>query len=282
MDIDRILELKEKAKEEKARELSNVDYTIRMLLIDIQRVKTQIEELNNELKVKFSYEVLVRQRALLSILKDNEKKLNDLQILREIKAQELKEIYTEIKALERLKASTEYSNRKKQTQLDQINLGFLSTLKKSAMLIGIIFPLISFSESALSKKIKQEQRSKAESDMQIISKELELKLKRLEEEKKVLEEERRKLEELRRQKEEAQIKPTEQKEIEKWIAIINRTSPDEAGAMMNELDPNLAAQILLRLKERQAAQILEAMNPKKSAEVSKIIMSSKTSKGGKP
>ncbi len=282
MDIERILELKEKAKEEKAKELSIVDHDIRMLLIDIERVKTQIEELNNELKVKFSYEALVKQKALLSILKDNEKKLNDLQILREKKAQELKEIYTEIKALEKLKTSTEDSNRKKQTQLDQINLGFLHTIKKSAMLIGIIFPLVSFSESALSKKIKQEQRSKAESDMQIISKELELKLKRIEEEKKALEEKRRKLEELQRQKEEVQIKPEDQKEIEKWIAVINKTSPDEAGAMMNELDPNLAAQILLRLKERQAAQILEAMDPKKSAEVSKIIMSSKTSKGGKP
>ncbi len=282
MDIDRVLKLKEKVKDEKAKEISAIDQDIRMLLKDMQELRSQIDTLNAQLKDCFSFETLIKQRAMLSTLAQYEKTLRDLQNVREEKSEELKEIYTEIKSLEKIKAIVDEDNRRKQTQIEQINLSFLHNIKKTILPLLVALPLITFAESALSKKIKQEQKSKIESDMQIISKELELKLKKIEEEKKALEEKRRKLEELQKQKEEAQARPEDQKDIEKWIAIINKTSPDEAGAMMNELDPNLVAQILLRLKERQSAQILEAMDPKKSAEVSKIIMSTKTSKGGKP
>lgn len=121
---------------------------------------------------------------------------------------------------------------------------------------------LAFSQSAIQKKIKQEQSKRAESELQSITKDLEEKLKRLEEERKKIEE----LKKVEPPKEE--VKP----EVKRLVDIFNKASGDEAGAIMNNMDPELAAEVLLNLKERQAAAILEAMDPKKAAEVSSIIM----------
>ncbi len=228
------------------------------------------------------FNIWVQQKALLSRWERCKERLKDLQKRREEKAQELREVYAEIKALERIKASHEEEERRKGVQREQMNLSFFHSIRKGLLLLLIVFPLLSFGDSALSKKIKQEQRKKAEQDLSVINKELERRLKKIEEEKRALETERRRLEELKKQREQVEVRPEEHKDVEKWVAIINKTSPDEAGAMMNQLDARLVAKIMLRLKERQAAQILEAMDPQKSAEVSKIIMESKISQGGKP
>lgn len=128
--------------------------------------------------------------------------------------------------------------------------------------LTLCFLSLAFSQSALQKKIKQDREKKAQEEIRALSKELEEKLKRIEEE-------RKKLEELKR------IQPPKEEprqEVKKLVDIFNRTSPDEAGAIMNNLDFELAAEVLLNLKERQAAAILEAMDPKKAAEVSSIIL----------
>lgn len=135
-------------------------------------------------------------------------------------------------------------------------------------LLTLCFLSISFSQSALQKKIKEDQEKRAKEEINAISKDLEEKLRRLEEE-------RKRLEELKR----IEPKREEQRpEVKRLIEIFNKTSPDEAGAIMNNLDPNLAAEVLISLKERQAAAILEAMDPQKAAEVSRIILERKGKK----
>lgn len=137
------------------------------------------------------------------------------------------------------------------------------------MLRGLCLALfllsISFPQSALQKKIKEDREKKAKEEVSLILKDLEDRLKRLEEE-------RKRLEELKR----VEPKKEEQRpEVKKLVDIFNKASPDEAGAIMNNLDSKLAAEVLLNLKERQAAAILEAMDPKKAAEVSAIILERK-------
>lgn len=130
-----------------------------------------------------------------------------------------------------------------------------------ALSVGLVFP-----QSALQKRLIKEREDRAKQEVNAILKDLEERLRRLEEEKK-------RLEELRRA-------PTPQREdtsheVKKLVDIFNKTSPDEAGAIMNNLEPALAAEILLNLKERQAAAILEAMDPQRAAEVSRIILERK-------
>lgn len=128
--------------------------------------------------------------------------------------------------------------------------------------LSLLFISLSFPQSALQRKLKEEREKKAKEELSTISKDLEERLRRLEEE-------RRRLEELKR------IEPPKEEqrpEVKRLVEIFNKASPDEAGAIMNNMDSELAAQVLLNLKERQAAAILEAMDPKKAAEVSTLIL----------
>ncbi len=121
---------------------------------------------------------------------------------------------------------------------------------------------LTFPQSALQKRVKEEREKKASQELSAISKDLEEKLRKIEEE-------RKRLEELKRT---PTTKEEQRPEVKKLVDIFNKASPDEAGAVMNNLEPSLAAEILLNLKERQAAAILEAMDPQKAAEVSRIVL----------
>ena len=268
MEIEKVLKIREHLKEEKVRELNSINQEIYQINELMENLEKRIEQVSDMLKKDFSYELLVEERALIYKLKQLEKSLNALLEKRERKADELKEEYREIKSLERIKSNMDRENYRKESMVEQINLNFLYNIKRNMIFFLLFFlPPLSFAESALSKKIKQEQSNRVQKDLEIMSEKLEIKLKKIQEERKKLESEKAKFEELKRKE--------DRKDVEKWIAVINKVSPDEAGAMMNELEPELVAQIMLRLKERQAAQILEAMDPKKSAQVSKIIMESK-------
>jgi cell division protein FtsB len=87
--------------------------------------------------------------------------------------------------VEVVKGKLETEMRKRESSLEMQRANFLHFIKKFLVFL-LVFPLISFDQSALQKKIKAKKEAKAESDLKAVSKELEEKLRKLEEERKNL------------------------------------------------------------------------------------------------
>jgi flagellar motility protein MotE (MotC chaperone) len=223
-------------------------------------LEERMAELERSIKQAFSFEKLIEYKSLLSKKSELERALGDLERETEKKKDELKLIYKDIKAVEVVKGKLETEMRRKESSLEMQRANFFHLIKKFLVLL-LVFPLISFDQSALQKKIKAKKEAKVESELKAVSKELEEKLRKLEEE-------RKKLEELKRvEPKKEEVSP----DFQKLIAIFNKADPDEAGAIMNNMDPNLAAEILLNLKASQSAAILSAMDAQKAAQVSQIM-----------
>ena len=258
--IKGVLRIKEWQKKERARELEQLRVSAQALKEEIDLLEERMAELERIIKQAFSFEKLIEYKSLLSKKGELERALGDLEREAEKKKDELRLIYKDIKAVEVVKGRLETEMRRKESSLEMQRANFLHLIKKFLVFL-LVFPLISFDQSALQKKIKAKKEAKAESELKAVSKELEEKLRKLEEE-------RKKLEELRR------VEPKKEEvsqDFQKLIAIFNKADPDEAGAIMNNMDPNLAADILLNLKASQSAAILSAMDAQKAAKVSQIM-----------
>jgi len=258
--IKGVLRIKEWEKKERARELEQLRARAQALKEEIASLEERMAELESGIKQAFSFEKLIEYKSLLSKKSELERALGELERETEKKKDELKLIYKDIKAVEVVKGRFEMEMRRKEFSLEMQRANFLHLIKKFLVFL-LAFPLISFDQSALQKKIRAKKEAKVESELKAISKELEEKLKRLEEE-------RKKLEELKRvEPKKEEVSP----DFQKLIAIFNKADPDEAGAIMNNMDPNLAAEILLNLKASQSAAILSAMDSQKAAQVSQIM-----------
>ncbi|WP_448587556.1 magnesium transporter MgtE N-terminal domain-containing protein [Thermocrinis sp.] len=258
--IRNVLKVKDWEKKRRARELEDIEKQIRLIEEEMGNLEKKMDELNQSIKVEFSFEKLVKFRTLLA--KERElKNLRDTLIKeRESKKEELKSIYKDIKAVEVVKGRLESEFMRKENAVEMLRSNFFYLIKKF-LVLSLLIPALALPQGAIQKKIKEKKETKAESELKMVTKELEEKLKRLEEERKRLE----KLKQVEPKKEE--VPP----DFQKLIAIFNRADTDEAGAIMNNMDPNLAAEILLKLKDSQAAAIISAMDPQKAAEVSQIM-----------
>jgi flagellar motility protein MotE (MotC chaperone) len=258
--IKGVLKIKEWEKRERARELEQLRAKAQALKEEIASLEGRMAELERIIKQAFSFEKLIEYKSLFSRKSELERALGELEREAEKKKDELKLIYKDIKAVEVVKEKLEMEMRRKEFSIEMQRANFFHLIKK-LLVLSLIFPLISFDQSALQKKVKAKKEAKVESELKAVSKELEEKLKKLEEE-------RKKLEELKR------VKPKKEEvspDFQKLIAIFNKADPDEAGAIMNHMDPNLAAEILLNLKPTQSAAILSAMDSQKAAQVSEIM-----------
>ncbi|MFZ8784172.1 magnesium transporter MgtE N-terminal domain-containing protein [Thermocrinis sp.] len=259
--IKGVLKIKDWQKKERARELEQLRARTQALKEEIASLEERMAELERTIKQAFSFEKLIEYKSLLSKKSELEKALGELENETEKKKDELKLIYKDIKAVEVVKGRLETEMRRKEFSIEMQRANFLHLIIKKFLVFLLIFPLISFDQSALQKKIKARKEAKVESELKAVSKELEEKLKKLEEE-------RKKLEELKRvEPKKEEVSP----DFQKLIAIFNKADPDEAGAIMNNMDPNLAAEILLNLKPTQSAAILSAMDSQKAAQVSEIM-----------
>ncbi len=257
-----VLRIKEWQKKEKAKELERLKASAQKLKEEIAVLEERMAELDKDIKQAFSFQKLVEYKSFLSKKSTLERALDEIERQMEKKKEELKLIYKDIKVVEVVNERWNAQMRRRETSIEMQRANFYHLIKK-LLTILLIFPSISFDESALQKKIKTNKEAKIESELKAVSKDLEEKLKKLEEERKRLErlvEERKTL-----QKEEP---PSD---FQKLVAVFNRADPDEAGAIMNNMDPNLAAEILLKLKESQSAAILSAMDPQKAAQVSQLM-----------
>ena len=262
MDLKRILRLKKIEERERARRLREIEEEIERLLKEKRHYERELEASQKMITDSANaLSFIYRQRAFVKKIEEIEKKVKELERLREEESESLKDIKREEKAVNLIKEKISYEEYAKSIKKDFLQMGFMHLLKKGLKLL-LIISLTAYAESAVQKKLKEEASKEEEKRLREVEKVIEEKLRKLIEE-------RRRLEALRKRP----LTEEEEKEVKKLIKIVSKTPSDEAGAILNEVNPRIAAEILIRLKDRQAGQILAAMDPKKAAKVTEIIMS---------
>ncbi len=261
MDIKRILRIKEVEGKEKAREIKEIEKEIERLISEKEECERELKYLENlMLSSSDVFRLVSRQKAFINRISEIERKIKELEREKERKIEELRDIKREEKALNIIKESKDYEEYSRNVKIESLNSGFFFLIKKLKVLI-LIVPLLTFSQSAVQEKLKEEMKKTEEERLKEIERVIDEKLKKLIEE-------RKRLEALRRKP----LTEEEEKEVKKLIEIVSKTPADEAGAILNNVKPHIAAEILLRLKERKAGQILAAMDPEKAAIITEIIM----------
>ncbi len=130
MDIGRVIKIKEGIKEEKVRELKNIDAQIRSIEFEIQRLDEIAEEINSLVKENFSEDLIIRYRAVLSKKKDLLARLFALNQIKEEKMQEVKQIYKDVKALELLKGLLDRKNKLREHNISMQESNFIHLMRK--------------------------------------------------------------------------------------------------------------------------------------------------------
>lgn len=129
MNIKRVMKIKEGIKEEKAREVREIDLYIDHLKKAIREVEEKAEEINKLIKDSFSEGLIFKYRALLSKREELLKKISQMEALREEKKKGLKNAYRDLKALEILKKNWDSNNRVRGIRVEVQNLGFFHLIK---------------------------------------------------------------------------------------------------------------------------------------------------------
>jgi len=262
MNLKRILRIKEIEEKERARKLREIEEEINRLLEEKRRYKEELELCQSKItNSQEAMRLIFQQRAFVKRIEEVDKKLKELEKLKDSETENLKELKREEKAVKILKDKIAYEEYAQSIKREFLQLGFIHLLKKGLKLI-LAISLVAYSQSAVQEKLKEMDKENREKRLMEVEKVIEEKLKKLIEE-------RKRLEALRKKP----LTEEEEKEVKKLVKIVSKTPSDEAGAILNEVKPRIAAEILIRLKDRQAGQILAAMDPKKAAVVTEIIMS---------
>ncbi len=262
MNLKKILRVKKIEERERARRLKEIEEEIERLLREKRRYEEELEACKRTItESRNALGLIFKQRAFVSRIQEIEEKIRELERLREEEAESLKDLKREEKAVKILKDKLSYEDYARSLKRDFLQLGFIHLIKKGLKII-LLLSLTVYAESAVQKKLSEEEAKKEGERLKEVERVIDEKLRKLIEE-------RKKLEALRRRP----LTEEEEKEVRKLIKIVSKTPSDEAGAILNEVKPRIAAEILIRLKERQAGQILAAMDPKKAAKVTEIIMS---------
>ncbi|MEJ7620292.1 MAG: hypothetical protein WKI46_05695 [Aquificaceae bacterium] len=125
MSLRRIIKLKEGIKELRARELKEVSMQIDALKEEVRLLELQAESINEELKVSFSHNLLIRYRAIMARKKELTERIRQLELLRIEKRERLKETYRDLKALEILRINKERENTIKNLNIEFQRMGFM-------------------------------------------------------------------------------------------------------------------------------------------------------------
>jgi flagellar motility protein MotE (MotC chaperone) len=262
MDLRRILRIKKIEEKERARKIKEIESVIESL--ERERSKYEEELRRCQERITGAEDVLrliFRQKAFVSRINEIERKVRELERLKDQETENLKEVKREEKAVNLLRDKASYEEYARSLRREFLQLGLIHIIRKGLKVL-LVLSLVAFGQSAVQEKLRDMEMEKREERLKEVERIIEEKLRRLVEE-------RKKLEALRRRP----LTEEEEREVQKLIRIVSKTPSDEAGAILNEVNPRIAAEILLRLKDRQAGQILAAMDPKKAAEVTEIIMS---------
>ncbi len=130
MSLRRIIKLKEGIKELRARELKEVSMQIDALKEEVRLLELQAESINEELKVSFSHNLLIRYRAIMARKKELTERIRQLELLRIEKRERLKEAYRDLKALEILRINKERENTIKNLNIEFQRMGFMHLIRR--------------------------------------------------------------------------------------------------------------------------------------------------------
>ncbi|MFN3598231.1 MAG: hypothetical protein ACK4VK_00635 [Aquificaceae bacterium] len=130
MNLKRIIKIKEKIKDSRARELKEIDMQIDLLRKEVQKFENIAEEVNNLIKTAFSEGLLFKYRALLSQKKDLLEKIARLELIREEKKQRLMEVHKKLKALNILKEQRDVKERSRALNFEGQNTSFFHLMKR--------------------------------------------------------------------------------------------------------------------------------------------------------
>jgi len=262
MNLRRILRIKEIEEKEKAKRLREIEERIRSLQEEKRRYEGELELFQRSItESRDALRLIFRQKAFVRKIEEIERKVRELERLRDEEAESLRDIKREEKAVRILRDKIAYEDYARTLRKEFLQLGFVHLIKKGFKILFLL-SLVAYAESAVQGKLREMEEAKREERLREVEKVIERKLAELIEE-------RKRLEALRKRP----LTEEEEKEVQKLIKIVSKTPSDEAGAILNEVKPRIAAEILIRLKERQAGQILAAMDPVKAARVTEIIMS---------
>ncbi|EDP75182.1 hypothetical protein [Hydrogenivirga sp. 128-5-R1-1] len=262
MNLKRILRIKEIEEKERARRLREIEEEIKSLLEEKRRYKEELELCQRRITdSQDAMRLIFQQRAFVKKIEEIDRKIKELEVIKDSETESLKELKREEKAVKILKDKIAYEEYAESIKKEFLQLGFIHLIKKGLKLL-LILSLAVHAQSAVQEKLKEMEKDNQEKRLREVEKVIEEKLRKLIEE-------RKRLEALRKKP----LTEEEEKEVKKLVKIVSKTPSDEAGAILNEVKPRIAAEILIRLKERQAGQILAAMDPKKAAVVTEIIMS---------
>ena len=262
MNLKRILRIKEIEEKERARRLREIEEEIKKLLEEKRRYKEELELCQRRITdSQDAMRLIYQQRAFVKKIEEIDRKIKELEVIKDSETESLKELKREEKAVKILKDKIAYEEYAESIKKEFLQLGFIHLIKKGLKLL-LILSLAVHAQSAVQEKLKEMEKDNQEKRLREVEKVIEEKLRKLIEE-------RKRLEALRKKP----LTEEEEKEVKKLVKIVSKTPSDEAGAILNEVKPRIAAEILIRLKERQAGQILAAMDPKKAAVVTEIIMS---------
>ncbi len=261
MDLKRILKIKEIQEKTSVRILKEIDKEIEKLQIEKRNYEKELQDFSQQISsAGDALRIIFKQKAFISKIKSIEKKVKELEKLKEKETENLKEIKREEKVVEILKDKESYENHAKNIRKEFLQLGFVHLIKKGFKLF-LLISYLAYGGSAVQEKLLEMEKSKREERLKEVEKIIDIKLKKLIEE-------RKKLEALKKKP----LTEEEEREVKKLIKIVSKTPADEAGAILNEVNPRIAAEILIKLKDRQAGQILASMDPQKAAQVAEIIM----------
>ncbi len=130
MSLRRIIKLKEGIKELRARELKEVSMQIDALKEEVRLLELQAESINEELKVSFSHNLLIRYKAIMAKKKELTERIRQLELLRVEKRERLKEAYRDLKALEILRINKERENTIKNLNIEFQRMGFMHLIRR--------------------------------------------------------------------------------------------------------------------------------------------------------
>jgi len=254
----KVRRLKEREEDEVRRELKTLNLKKEEILSEIEALSREYERRKREVG---GLQEIISLRAIVSRMESLEKEVKRLEERERSLKEKLMVIKKELKSIDIVEKRKLEENQKRERAKELLNFSYLSLLKKLFSFVLLVLPLLSFSESALQKKIKEEVRRVSEEDLKEV---LSLIEQRLQE----LKEERKRLEALRR----LPLTDEEKERVEKIVKSIGKAPSDEIAPAIEKLPPHLAAEVLLRLKERKAGEILANMNPDVASRVIKYIL----------
>ncbi len=132
MNLKRILRVKEVQEKESARRIREINDAISELEREKRRCETTLKESSGLVEgASDALRFIFRQRAVLSRIRDIEDKVRELELVKELESEALKDIKREEKAVNILKEKIDYEEYSRSLKGEFLQSGFAHLLRSS-------------------------------------------------------------------------------------------------------------------------------------------------------